>query len=182
MGKKDLSLNLSYFNGDNQHYESYDIPIEIIDILDVAPILTDIPSSIKKGRSVRIGLEVYNAKTEPITGVIITPISNASLIPSQYFIGAMDPDDVFSASFDINTDMLNYGNHTIKFQVSFKQGSEYYETPYVSHVFRVVSGDGTSYQSFGYDIYIISMIAILLFAIIIIILIIWRLKKGRKNE
>lgn len=193
MGKKDLSLNLGYLNGDNQHYENYDIPIEIIDVLDVAPIFTDIPSSIKKGRSARIGLEVYNAKTEPITGVIITPIANATLIPSQYFIGAMDPDDVFSASFDIYTDMLDYGNHTIKFKVSFKQGSEYYETPYISHEFKVVSGDGTSYQSsvngdsestgfFGDDIYSVCIIVIPIIAVILIIFIIWRWKKGRKNE
>jgi hypothetical protein len=193
MGKKNLSLNLSYLNGYNQHYENYNIPIEIIDVLDVAPILTDIPSSIKKGKSARIGLEVYNAKTEPITGVIITPITDATLIPSQYFIGAMDPDDIFSASFDIYTDMLDFGNHSIKFKVSFKQGSEYYETPYISHLFRVVSVDGTSYQSsangdsestgvFSDDIYNICIIVIPIIFVIIIIFIIWRWKKGRKNE
>lgn len=193
MGKKILSLNLSYLNGDNKHYENYNIPIEIIDVLDVAPIFTDMPSSIKKGRSARIGLEVYNAKTEPITGVIITPITDATLIPSQYFIGAMDPDDVFSASFDIYTDMLDYGNHTIKFKVSFKQGSEYYETPYISHLFRVVSGDGTNYQSsvnddsessgiFSDDIFSICIIVIPIIFVIIIIFILWRWKKGRKNE
>ena len=193
MGKKILSLNLSYMNGDNKHHEKYDIPIEIIDVLDVAPILTDIPSTIKKGKSSRIGLEVYNAKTESITGVIITPISVATVIPSQYFIGAMDPDDVFSASFDIFTDNLDYGNNTIRFKVSFKQGSEYYETPSISHIFRVVSGDGTSYQSstddnsesnraFSGDIFGICVIIIPIIVIIIIIFIIWKWRKGRKNE
>jgi hypothetical protein len=193
MGIKTLSLNLSYMNGDNQHYETYNIPIEIIDVLDVAPILTDIPLSIKKDGSARIGLEVYNAKTEPITGVIITPVTDATVIPSQYFIGAMDPDDVFSASFDIYTDMLDYGNHTIKFKVSFKQGSEYYETPYISHLFRVVSGDGTSYQTsvnddsessngFGGDIFSICYIIIPIIIVIIIVFIIWRWRKGRKKE
>ena len=184
MGEKDLSLNLSYLNGDNLHYENYDIPIEIIEVLDVAPIFTDIPSSISKGRSARIGLEVYNAKTESITGVIITPITNATLIPSQYFIGAMYPDDVFSASFDIYTDMLDYGNHTIKFKVSFKQGSEYYETPYISHIFKVVSGDGDSESTgfFGDDIYNVCIIVIPIVIVMLIIFIIWRWKKGRKNE
>jgi hypothetical protein len=193
MGEKILSLNLSYLNGDNQHYENYMIPVEIIDVLDVAPILTDLPYSIKKGSSARIGLEVYNAKTEPITGVIITPISDATLIPSQYFIGAMDPDDVFSASFDIYTDILDYGNHTIKFKVSFKQGSEYYETPYVSHLFKVISGDGSSYGSlvngdsessgsFGGDIFTICIIVIPIIIVIAIIFILWRFKKGRKKE
>jgi len=104
MGQKNLSFNLSYKNGDNQHYETLDLPIEIIEVLDVSPILTNMPLTIKKGKSSRIGLEVYNAKTETITGVIITPITNATVIPSQYFIGSMDPDDVFSASFDIYSD------------------------------------------------------------------------------
>ena len=193
MGKKNLSLNLSYKNGDNQHYKTYDIPIEIIEALDVAPIFTNIPSTIKKGKSARIGLEVYNAKTESITGVIITPITDATVIPSQYFIGAMDPDDVFSASFDIYSDILDYGNHTIKFKVSFKQGNEYYETPSISHSFKVVSGEGTSYQysangnsessdAMGGDIFSICIIIIPIIVVIIIVYIIWRWKKGRKKE
>jgi len=193
MGKKILSLNLSYNNGDNQHYKNYDIPIEIIEVLDVAPIFTDMPSTIKKGKSARIGLEIYNAKTESITGVIITPITDATVIPSQYFIGAMDPDDVFSASFDIYSDMLDYGNHTIKFKVSFKQGSEYYETPSISHSFKVISGEGTNYQSssndnsessgiFDGDIFGMCIIIIPIIIVIIIVFILWRWKKGRKKK
>ena len=193
MGKKILSLNLSYKNGDNQHYLKYDIPIEIIEVLDVAPIFTDLPSTIKKDKSARIGLEIYNAKTESITGVIITPIIETTVIPSQYFIGTMDPDDVFSASFDIYSDMLDYGNHTIKFKVSFKQGSEYYETPSISHSFKVISGEGTNYQSssndnsessgaFGGDIFSMCIIIIPIIVVIIIVYVIWRWKKGRKKN
>jgi hypothetical protein len=193
MGKKNLSLNLSFKNGDNQHYKTYNIPIEVIDVLDVAPIFTNMPLSIKKGNPARIGLEVYNAKTESITGVIITPITDATVIPSQYFIGAMDPDDVFSASFDIYTDMLDYGNHTIKFKVSFKQGSEYYETPSISHLFKVISGVGTSYQSstnsnsestgdFGGEIFSVCIPIIIIIVVIILAYVIWRWKKGRKKE
>lgn len=193
MGKKTLSLNLSYKNGDNQHYQKYDIPIEIIEVLDVAPIFTDLPSTIKKDKSARIGLEIYNAKTESITGLIITPIIETTVIPSQYFIGTMDPDDVFSASFDIYSDMLDYGNHTIKFKVSFKQGSEYYETPSISHSFKVISGEGTNYQSssndnsessgaFGGDIFSMCIIIIPIIVVITIVYVIWRWKKGRKKN
>jgi hypothetical protein len=193
LGQKILSLNLSYYNGNNLHYETYDIPIEIIEVLDVAPIFTNIPLSIKKGKSARIGLEVYNAKTESITGVIITPITDAMIIPSQYFIGSMDPDDVFSASFDIYSDMLDNRNHTIKFKVSYKQGNEYYETPSITHSFKITSGEGTSYQSstndntdplneFGGDFFNMCIIIIALIIIIIIVIILWRWKKGRNNK
>jgi hypothetical protein len=61
----------------------------------------------------------------------------------------MDPDDVFSASFDIYADTIGYGTQIIGFKVSFKQGNEYYETPMVSKSFSVVSGPGQSYQSSG---------------------------------
>ena len=120
-------------------------------------------------------------------------ITDATVIPSQYFIGAMDPDDVFSASFDIYSDMLDYGNHTIKFKVSFKQGSEYYETPSISHSFKVISGEGTNYQSssndnsepsglFGGDIFSMCIIIIPIIVVIIIVYVIWRWKKGRKKN
>jgi hypothetical protein len=192
MGEQILSLNLTYKNGHNRHYETYSIPIEVIEILDVAPIFTNIPYSIKKGSSSRIGLEVYNAKTESITGVIITPITDATVIPSQYFIGAMDADDVFSASFDIYTDQLDYGNHTIQFKVSYKQAGEYYETPTIDHSFSVTSGEGTSYlsstngngeETTGLNGELLNTCIIIIVAIVIlaVVIILWRWKKGRKN-
>ncbi|RLI65182.1 MAG: hypothetical protein DRO67_03040, partial [Candidatus Asgardarchaeum californiense] len=110
-----LSFDVSYKNGDNLHNNTLTVSIDVIESLDVAPIIYDIPSSIEKGSSTKIRLEVYNAKTESITGVIVTPVTNATVVPSQYFIGSMDPDDVFSASFDIYTDNLEYKNYTIGF-------------------------------------------------------------------
>ena len=147
IGAQDLTFDVSYKNGDNLHTSSLPVPITVIQALDVAPIITNFPISITKGGSSRISVEVYNAKTEKITGVLITPVCDATVIPSQYFIGSMDPDDVFSASFDIYADTVDYGAQTIGFTVSFKQGNEYFETPLVSKSFTVVSGPGQSYQS-----------------------------------
>ncbi len=144
-GVKNLSFNMSYKNGDNLHTSTLILPITVIEALDVAPIITTFPISITKGGSSRISIEVYNAKTERITGVLITPICNATVIPSQYFIGSMDPDDVYSASFDIYTDTLDFGKYLIGFIVSFKQGNDYFETPIVTKAFSVISGPGTSY-------------------------------------
>jgi hypothetical protein len=148
-GASNISFSVSYRNGDNLHTISLNTPLSVIETLDVAPIITNFPLSITKGGSSKISIEVYNAKTEKITGVLVTPICNATVIPSQYFIGSMDPDDVFSASFDIYTDTVGYGTESIGFKVSFKQGNDYYETPVVSKPFSVVSGPGTSYQSSG---------------------------------
>jgi len=146
-GTSDLSFDVSYKNGDNLHTNSLQIPVSVIQTLDVAPIITNFPISITKGGSSRISIEVYNAKTERITGVLVTPICDATVIPSQYFIGSMDSDDVFSASFDIYADTVDYGTKSIGFIVSFKQGNDYYETPMVSKTFDVVSGPGVYYQS-----------------------------------
>lgn len=148
-GGSNISFSVSYKNGDNLHSNSLITPLSVIEALDVAPIITNFPISITKGGSSRISIEVYNAKTEKITGVLVTPICNATVIPSQYFIGSMDPDDVFSASFDIYADTVGYGTQSIGFKVSFKQGNDYYETPLVSKSFSVVSGPGQSYQSSG---------------------------------
>ena len=149
MGVSNLTFTMTYKNGDNLHESTLVAPITVIDALDVAPIITGFPISITKGGSSRITIEVYNAKTEKITGVLITPICDTTVIPSQYFIGAMDPDDVFSASFDIYADSEGFGTHTISFMVSFKQGNDYYETPLVSKSFEVVSGKGVSYLASG---------------------------------
>jgi hypothetical protein len=146
-GAQNLTFDVNYKNGDNLHTNSLYVPVTVIQTLDVAPIITNFPISITKGGSSRISIEVYNAKTEKITGVLVTPICNATVIPSQYFIGSMDTDDVFSASFDIYADTIDYGTHIIGFIVSFKQGNDYYETPVVSKTFSVVSGLGISYQS-----------------------------------
>jgi hypothetical protein len=149
LGAQNIAFDVTYKNGDNLHTSNLHVPITVIQALDVAPIITNFPISITKGGSSRISIEVYNAKTEKITGVLITPICDATVIPSQYFIGSMDPDDVFSASFDIYADTVDYGTQIIGFTVSFKQGNEYFETPQVTKSFTVVSGPGQSYQSSG---------------------------------
>jgi hypothetical protein len=149
MGARNLSFTMTYKNGDNLHTNILVAPLTVIDTLDVAPIITGFPISITKGGSSRVSVEVYNAKTEKITGVLITPVCDATVIPSQYFIGSMDPDDVFSASFDIYADNVGFGTQTISFKVSFKQGNDYYETPLVSKSFSIVSGPGVSYLASG---------------------------------
>ena len=189
-GEKNLSFNIDFKNGDNLHTQTLTLPIEIIDTLEVGSVFTSIPRSIQKGGSARITLEVYNAKTEPITGVMVTPISNTTILPSQYFIGSMDPDDVFSASFDVFTDTLDYGDHTIEFEVSFKQGTEYYKTPKSSTTFSVLKGEGSSYQSNEQtsgenqvqpDILGICLPVIIGIIAIIAIVILFKWKKRRSN-
>jgi hypothetical protein len=138
VGEYNISFNVQFKNGDNVHTGQMSYSISVVETLDVAPVLTSIPSTIEKGKSTRVSLEVYNAKTQSITGVIVTPITDAKVSPSQYFIGSMDPDDVFSASFDVSSENLEYGNYSLGFKVSFKQDNEYYETPIVTSTISII--------------------------------------------
>jgi len=192
IGFFNITFNINFKNGDNIHTQTCTFPLEIIDILDVGSVFTSIPRSIQKGSSSRITLEVYNAKTEEITGVIVTPISDAIVLPSQYFIGSMDPDDVFSASFDIFTENISYGNHTIEFEVSFKQGNEYYKTPTISMSYAVVEGQGSNFQLYDrtngqsqgvpeMNIWGVCLPVIIAIALIISAIILYKIKKKRSK-
>ena len=75
-GVKNLSFVISFKNGNNTHINTLVFPIEVIETLDVAPVLYSIPSTIGQGSTSKVRLEVYNAKTESISGVIVTPVTD----------------------------------------------------------------------------------------------------------
>jgi len=174
VGTYNLSFKVRYKNGDNFHENTLLAAIEVTENYDVAPVLYSFPSYISKGQTDVARLEVYNAKTESISGVIVTPISDVAISPSKYFIGSMDPDDVFSASFTIYSSNLEIGeNYTVDFKVSFKQDDNYYETDSVGSSFMVVRP--TVQQGTDLSVYIVILFA----AIIVIYLLIRFLKKRR---
>ncbi len=176
VGSDNLSFTLFFDNGINQHTQTESIAVDIVDVLDVAPVLYSIPSHIQQGGSTRVRLEVYNAKTEAISGVIVTPVTDAQISPSQYFIGSMDPDDVFSASFDLDTTDIPQGNYTLSFKVSFKQDGSYFDTPEVSTLFQVVAAT-ESQNPLGVALPVCGFLT----GIIVILLIyIWRLRRTKK--
>ena len=143
MGIKDLTFDTIYKNGENEHKSSSIVTVDIVDTLDVAPIIYSIPSKIEAGEKKSIRLKIYNSKNEDISSVIVTPITDARLTPSQYFIGAMDADDIYSVSFDIDTTGLKVNQtYEIGFSVSFKQDGTTFETPAAMSSFTVVSNNG----------------------------------------
>ncbi len=170
LGEQEISFIISYRNGENTHTKTIDIPIEVIETHDVSPVLYNIPDSIPQGSSERITLEVYNAKSDTLTGVTVIPVTDFSTSPSEYFIGSMDSDDVFSASFDVNSKGLNPGNYTLGFKVAFKQGNNYFESPTLSEKVTVtsnhLSSDGMNIGFILGVIVLIGIIVILLFYIL----------------
>jgi len=177
-GKFNVSFLVSYKNGENVHNNSLNISLEVIDSLDVAPVIYSVPSTVGKGESARIRLEIYNAKDEEISGVIVTPLNtDLSVSPSQYFIGSMDSGDVFSASFEVDTSSLNIGeNYSMDFKVSFKQGENYYETPSVNAAFSVSKATETA------DPMNTCYLSIAIIIIVAAIVIFFFMRKRRKNN
>lgn len=140
-GVKNSSFLITYKNGDNFHNETFNPVFKVVDNSEVQPVLYSVPSTISKGDNSRFRLEVFNAKSEKISGVVVTPVSDEDVVfsPSKYFIGSMDPDDVFSAVFDVSTVNLGLNkNYTVGFKVSYKQEDYYYESPMVESSFKVV--------------------------------------------
>lgn len=177
VGEYNLSFNIQFKNGDNVHTEQMTSAIQVVESLDVAPVIVSIPSTIEKGRSTRVSLEVYNAKTESITGVIVTPITEAIASPSQYFIGSMDPDDVFSASFDITPGNLSYGTYNLGFKVTFKQDNEYFETPIISSTFSVIP-----FTQKGNEGSLLFIVGAFILAILVVLFFIFYIKKRRTTK
>ena len=177
VSKFNVSFNVQFKNGDNVHTEKISHSIQVVETLDVAPVLNSVPSKLERGKSERISLEVYNAKTESITGVIVIPITDAIVTPSQYFIGSMDPDDVFSASFEISSGDLTYGDYIIGFKLSFKQDNEYYDTPVIYSNFSVIPAINSGSE--GGLLVISGSIIILVIAALIFI---YYIKKRRSTK
>lgn len=143
IGKKNLTFDIIYNNGENVHISSSIVVVDIIDTLDVSPIIYNIPSKIEVGEKESIRLKIYNSKTEDIASVIVTPISDVRISPSQYFIGSMESDDIYSISFDMDTTGLKVNQtYEIGFSVSFKQDGTTFKTPVVMTSFTSVSNNG----------------------------------------
>ncbi len=174
IGNYNLSFKVDFKNGNNLHNSTIKIPIEVVSNYDVAPVLYFFPDFLTKGSTADVRVEVYNAKTEEITGVIVKPVTNISISPSEYFIGSMDSDDVFSASFDIESNDLKIGeNYTVDFKVSFKQGDNYYETDSISSTFIVTEPIEKQNNNFG-------LLFLSVFIIIIIVYAVYRFFKKRR--
>lgn len=172
LGKQNVSFTISYRNGENTHTKTITLPIEVIETHDVSPVLYNLPDSIVEQGFDRITLEIYNAKSDTITGVTVIPVTEFYTSPSEYFIGSMNSDDVFSASFDVFSKDLDPGNYSMGFKVSFKQGNNYFESPVIAETI-MVSPNNTNTNSIdsGFATMIIGLMVLL---VIVIFFILWK--------
>jgi len=128
LGKKDVTFVLTYKNGDNSYSESLTCSIDVRGGSGVKLILAEYPTSVAKGDTTRIELDVVNMRSSDITSVSVVPVTDGRFAPSEVFIGTMESDDVFSANFDIDTSDLALGTHDIGFKVTYKDGRGFHES------------------------------------------------------
>jgi hypothetical protein len=128
IGEKHLTVSFEYMISNNVYKKHISITTEVIPLSDIDIIYIDMPTEVYPGDVTDISLEIYNAKTTPITGVTVVPVIPEHVFPSKYFIGEMNPDDVYSAHFSLRLKNMKKGEHTIGFKVIFKQGNDFYET------------------------------------------------------
>lgn len=70
-------------------------------------------------------LNVANNRPNTINAATVIPVGNATFEPAEYFIGTMQPDELFTVKFDLkgNNDL-----HDIKFKLKFKNGDNWHES------------------------------------------------------
>ncbi len=121
-GVKDIAFELTFRNGiNNMHTEHLTLPIEVLNHPSVRLIAVGYPETARTGEVIEVEFDVVNDRLSDVTGVRVTPaVENVRIIPSEVFIGSMEPDDVFSARFDIYTADLPLGINEIGFKVEFR--------------------------------------------------------------
>ncbi len=69
-------------------------------------------------------LSVANNRPNPVNAATVIPEGNATFEPAEYFIGTMDPDELFTVKFDLS------GNKEgdLKFKLRFKNGNNWHDS------------------------------------------------------
>ena len=78
-------------------------------------------------------LSVANNRPNTIKAASVIPVGNATFEPAEYFIGTMDPDELFTVKFDMkeNNDLEN-----IWFKLRFKNGNNWHESDALAVTFN----------------------------------------------
>jgi len=69
-------------------------------------------------------LSIANNRPNSVNAATVIPEGNATFEPAEYFIGTMEPDELFTVKFD--TDSNNARN--MSFKLRFKNGNNWHES------------------------------------------------------
>jgi len=69
-------------------------------------------------------LSVANNRPNSVNAATVIPEGNATFEPAEYFIGTMDPDELFTVKFD----MIANKDENARFKLRFKNGNNWHES------------------------------------------------------
>ncbi|KCZ71780.1 hypothetical protein ANME2D_01835 [Candidatus Methanoperedens nitroreducens] len=101
----------------------YSLNLKIPVRVDSSSIKTSLSETPKLNQD-KIILNVANNRPNAIQAATVLPAGNATFEPAEYFIGTMDPDELFTVKFDLN---VNNPQEDINFRIRFKNGNNWHE-------------------------------------------------------
>lgn len=104
------------------------IPITV-DSSNIDAVLSEVPQ-LNPGEII---LSVANNRPNTVNAASVIPVGNASFEPAEYFIGTMDPDELFTVKFDMKE---NTEQNDILFKLRFKNGNNWHESDALTVTFN----------------------------------------------
>ncbi len=101
----------------------YSLNLKIPIRVDSSSIKTSLSETPKINQG-KIILNVANNRPNAIQATTVLPAGNATFEPAEYFIGTMEPDELFTVKFDLKA---NDPQEDINFRIRFKNGNNWHE-------------------------------------------------------
>ncbi|MFZ3382736.1 MAG: hypothetical protein WA144_02305 [Candidatus Methanoperedens sp.] len=95
------------------------IPV-IVDSSSIQSTLSETPKLNPGG----VILSVANNRPNSVNAATVIPEGNVTFEPSEYFIGTMEPDELFTVKFDLKAN----NNENLGFKIRFKNGNNWHES------------------------------------------------------
>ena len=95
------------------------IPVRV-DSSSIQSALSESPKLNPQG----IILSVANNRPNSVNAATVIPEGNATFEPAEYFIGTMDPDELFTVKFDMKANTQD----DMRFKLRFKNGNNWHES------------------------------------------------------
>ncbi len=127
----------------------------------------------------RIILNVANNRPDAIQAVTVIPSGDAVFEPAEYFIGTMEPDELFTVKFDMKT-KSKYDD--IRFKIRFKNGNNWHESEALTVMLNATENVQPMNDQKSYLLPVIIIFSIILFLIVIFFVYMRRRRARQRNE
>ncbi|MBA5942448.1 MAG: hypothetical protein H0M93_03890 [Methanophagales archaeon] len=93
-------------NGYNIHTREISFPVEVIDHPGIRLASVKHPLTVRRGEIAMIELEVMNARMTAVECVRVITVTDILITPTEAFVGAMGPGEIFSTRLEVDAAYL----------------------------------------------------------------------------